>query len=65
MGSSIEILELKDLERECTLARIRLTLAQHDPSTAAVAGKFIIIFGTPTCNIHVTYSVCEVVVEAS
>ncbi|XP_077176981.1 nuclear pore complex protein Nup160 [Paroedura picta] len=39
MGSQIEILELKDLERECTLARIRLTLAQHDPSLAAVAGS--------------------------
>lgn len=35
----IEILELEDLERECVLARIRLTLVQHDLSTAAVAGK--------------------------
>uniref|UniRef100_A0A8C3XK86 Nucleoporin 160 n=1 Tax=Chelydra serpentina TaxID=8475 RepID=A0A8C3XK86_CHESE len=35
----IEILELEDLEKECMLARIRLTLAQHDPSTAAVAGS--------------------------
>ncbi|XP_074854250.1 nuclear pore complex protein Nup160 isoform X2 [Carettochelys insculpta] len=35
----IDILELKDLEKECMLARIRLTLAQHDPSTAAVAGS--------------------------
>lgn len=34
----IEILELEDLEKECSLARIRLTLAQHDPSAAAVAG---------------------------
>ncbi|XP_067406756.1 nuclear pore complex protein Nup160 isoform X2 [Emydura macquarii macquarii] len=35
----IEILELEDLEKECMLARIRLTLAQHEPSTAAVAGS--------------------------
>ncbi|NXC50021.1 NU160 protein, partial [Penelope pileata] len=35
----IEILELEDLERECVLARIRLTLVQHDLSTAAVAGN--------------------------
>ena len=34
----IEILELEDLEKECSLARIRLTLVQHDPSAAAVAG---------------------------
>lgn len=27
------------MERECVLARIRLTLVQHDLSTAAVAGK--------------------------
>ncbi|NXF41186.1 NU160 protein, partial [Nyctibius bracteatus] len=35
----IEVLELEDLERECVLARIRLTLVQHDLSTAAVAGN--------------------------
>ncbi|XP_069082566.1 nuclear pore complex protein Nup160 [Pleurodeles waltl] len=35
----IEILELPDLEKEYVLARTRLTLAQHDPSTAAVAGS--------------------------
>lgn len=35
----IEILELEDLEKECSLARIRLTLAQHDPSVVAVAGS--------------------------
>uniref|UniRef100_A0A672U633 Nucleoporin 160 n=1 Tax=Strigops habroptila TaxID=2489341 RepID=A0A672U633_STRHB len=35
----IEILELEDLERECVLSRIRLTLVQHDLSTAAVAGN--------------------------
>uniref|UniRef100_G1KIX0 Nucleoporin 160 n=1 Tax=Anolis carolinensis TaxID=28377 RepID=G1KIX0_ANOCA len=39
MGSQIEILELQDLERECMLARIRLTLAQHDPSTTAITGN--------------------------
>uniref|UniRef100_A0A452QNC5 Nucleoporin 160 n=1 Tax=Ursus americanus TaxID=9643 RepID=A0A452QNC5_URSAM len=35
----IEILELGDLEKECSLARIRLTLAQHDPAAVAVAGR--------------------------
>ncbi|NXU50803.1 NU160 protein, partial [Turnix velox] len=35
----IEILELEDLERECILARIRLTLVQHDLSTATVSGN--------------------------
>lgn len=35
----VEILELADLEKQCSLARIRLTLAQHDPSAVAVAGK--------------------------
>ncbi|XP_045642630.1 nuclear pore complex protein Nup160 [Ursus americanus] len=35
----IEILELGDLEKECSLARIRLTLAQHDPAAVAVAGS--------------------------
>uniref|UniRef100_A0A8B9GAH5 Nucleoporin 160 n=1 Tax=Amazona collaria TaxID=241587 RepID=A0A8B9GAH5_9PSIT len=35
----IEILELEDLEKECVLSRIRLTLVQHDLSTAAVAGN--------------------------
>ncbi|XP_065611600.1 nuclear pore complex protein Nup160 [Cyrtonyx montezumae] len=35
----IEILELEDLERECVLARTRLTLAQRSLSTAAVAGN--------------------------
>ncbi|NWY07888.1 NU160 protein, partial [Nothoprocta ornata] len=35
----IEILELKDLEKECVLAQIRLALVQHDLSTAAVAGR--------------------------
>ncbi|XP_054999227.1 nuclear pore complex protein Nup160 [Sorex araneus] len=35
----VEILELEDLEKECSLARIRLTLAQHDPSAIAVAGS--------------------------
>ncbi|KAL4622892.1 nuclear pore complex protein Nup160 [Arapaima gigas] len=35
----IEILELKDLEKEYLLARSRLTLAQHDPASAAIAGS--------------------------
>ncbi|KAI5183850.1 nuclear pore complex protein Nup160 isoform X1 [Manis pentadactyla] len=38
-NQQIEILELEDLEKECSLARIRLTLAQHDPSAVAVAGS--------------------------
>ncbi|XP_009323243.1 PREDICTED: nuclear pore complex protein Nup160-like, partial [Pygoscelis adeliae] len=42
----IEILELEDLERECVLARIRLTLVQHDLSAAAVAG-FLFSFASP------------------
>lgn len=42
----IEILELEDLEKECSLARIRLTLAQHDPSAVAVAGRH----STPTAH---------------
>ncbi|KAM4874044.1 LOW QUALITY PROTEIN: nuclear pore complex protein Nup160-like [Thomomys bottae] len=35
----IEILELEDLEKERSLARIRLTLAQHAPSAVAIAGS--------------------------
>ncbi|XP_069479189.1 nuclear pore complex protein Nup160 [Ambystoma mexicanum] len=35
----IEILELQDLEKEYILARTRLTLAQQNPSTAAIAGS--------------------------
>ncbi|XP_069037691.1 nuclear pore complex protein Nup160 isoform X2 [Lepisosteus oculatus] len=35
----IDILELKDLQKEYILARNRLTLAQHDPSSAAIAGS--------------------------
>lgn len=46
MGSQVEILELKDLEKECMLARIRLTLAQHDPSTTAITGKIGVVFIT-------------------
>uniref|UniRef100_A0A452QNE5 Nucleoporin 160 n=1 Tax=Ursus americanus TaxID=9643 RepID=A0A452QNE5_URSAM len=41
----IEILELGDLEKECSLARIRLTLAQHDPAAVAVAGRNAAIWG--------------------
>ncbi|MBN3303741.1 NU160 protein, partial [Amia calva] len=39
VSRQIEILELKDLEKEYTLARSRLTLAQHDPAAAAIAGS--------------------------
>ncbi|XP_036283000.1 nuclear pore complex protein Nup160 isoform X1 [Pipistrellus kuhlii] len=35
----IEILDLEDLEKECSLARVRLALAQHEPSAVAVAGS--------------------------
>ncbi|KAF6333768.1 nucleoporin 160 [Rhinolophus ferrumequinum] len=38
-NQQIEILELEDLEKAWSLARIRLTLAQHDPSAIAVAGS--------------------------
>ncbi|XP_068595416.1 nuclear pore complex protein Nup160 [Brachionichthys hirsutus] len=35
----VEILELKDLEKEYILSRSRLTLAQHHPPSAAIAGS--------------------------
>uniref|UniRef100_A0A7N8X968 Nucleoporin 160 n=1 Tax=Mastacembelus armatus TaxID=205130 RepID=A0A7N8X968_9TELE len=35
----VDILELKDLEKEYILSRSRLTLAQHHPPSAAVAGS--------------------------
>ncbi|KAG7233027.1 hypothetical protein INR49_007542 [Caranx melampygus] len=35
----VEILELKDLEKEYVLSRSRLTLAQHHPPSAAIAGS--------------------------
>ncbi|KAK1159711.1 nuclear pore complex protein Nup160-like [Acipenser oxyrinchus oxyrinchus] len=38
-GRRIEILELKDLQKEYILARNRMTLAQHDPNSAAIAGN--------------------------
>ncbi|XP_043938685.1 nuclear pore complex protein Nup160 [Protopterus annectens] len=38
VNRQVEILELKDLEKEYMLCRTRMTLAQHDPSTAAIAG---------------------------
>ncbi|XP_040265174.1 nuclear pore complex protein Nup160 [Bufo bufo] len=38
-GNQVEILELRDLEKEYILARTRLTLAQHDNSAAAIAGS--------------------------
>lgn len=34
----VDILELKDLEKEYMLSRCRLTLAQHHPPSAAIAG---------------------------
>ncbi|GAA6070700.1 nuclear pore complex protein Nup160 [Tachysurus ichikawai] len=39
VSRQIEILELKDLEKEYVLARCRLTLAQQDSSSAAIAGS--------------------------
>ncbi|KAJ8344194.1 hypothetical protein SKAU_G00315230 [Synaphobranchus kaupii] len=39
VSRQIEILELKDLEKEYILARNRLTLAQHDPSSAGNTGS--------------------------
>ncbi|KAG1934018.1 nuclear pore complex protein Nup160 [Pimephales promelas] len=38
VNQQIDILELKDLEKEYVLARSRLTLAQQDPPSAAIAG---------------------------
>ncbi|XP_064423261.1 nuclear pore complex protein Nup160 [Latimeria chalumnae] len=38
-NQKIEILELKDLEREYKIAQTRLTLAHHDPTSAAIAGN--------------------------
>ncbi|KAG8431550.1 hypothetical protein GDO86_018318 [Hymenochirus boettgeri] len=38
-SNQIDILELQDLEKEYVLAQTRLTLAKHNPSTAAVAGS--------------------------
>ncbi|XP_069751270.1 nuclear pore complex protein Nup160 isoform X2 [Narcine bancroftii] len=35
----VEIVELKDLEKEYMLSRLRLDLVKHDPSSAAVAGN--------------------------
>ncbi|XP_072290755.1 nuclear pore complex protein Nup160 [Eucyclogobius newberryi] len=35
----VDILELKDLEKEYILSRSRLTLAQHHPPSAAIAGS--------------------------
>ncbi|GCC20043.1 hypothetical protein chiPu_0021247 [Chiloscyllium punctatum] len=35
----IDIVELKDLEKEFVLARTRLLLAKHDPCSAAIAGS--------------------------
>lgn len=41
----VDILELKDLEKEYILSRSRLTLAQHHPPSAAIAG-------TPAASLH-------------
>ncbi|KAM9301868.1 nuclear pore complex protein Nup160 [Gastrophryne carolinensis] len=38
-SSQVEILELKDLKKEYVLSQTRLTLANHDSSTAAIAGS--------------------------
>uniref|UniRef100_A0A4W4DVH5 Nucleoporin 160 n=1 Tax=Electrophorus electricus TaxID=8005 RepID=A0A4W4DVH5_ELEEL len=38
VSRQIEILELKDVEKEYVLARCRLTLGQHEPACAAIAG---------------------------
>uniref|UniRef100_A0A674CRI1 Nucleoporin 160 n=1 Tax=Salmo trutta TaxID=8032 RepID=A0A674CRI1_SALTR len=39
VSGQIDILELKDLQKEYDLARSRLTLAQHHPPSAAIAGS--------------------------
>ena len=38
VSRQIDILELKDLEREYILARSRLTLAEQDSPSTAIAG---------------------------
>uniref|UniRef100_A0A3Q3W6F3 Uncharacterized protein n=1 Tax=Mola mola TaxID=94237 RepID=A0A3Q3W6F3_MOLML len=38
-SEQVDILELKDLEKEYILSRSRLTLAQHHPPSAAIAGS--------------------------
>lgn len=45
----VDILELKDLEKEYMLSRSRLTLAQHHPSSAAIAGTHEICTHAHTC----------------
>lgn len=45
VSQQIDILELKDLEKEYVLARSRLTLAQQDPPSAAIAGNDMLPFG--------------------
>lgn len=37
----VDILELRDLEKEYILSRSRLTLAQHHPPSAAIAGMLM------------------------
>lgn len=54
VNRQIEILELKDLEKEYVLARCRLTLAQQDPSSAAIAGL------TRTLSVILTCMFCHV-----
>lgn len=44
VSQQIDILELKDLEKEYILARSRLTLAQQDPSSAAIAGNCMVVY---------------------
>uniref|UniRef100_A0A673XCL2 Nucleoporin 160 n=1 Tax=Salmo trutta TaxID=8032 RepID=A0A673XCL2_SALTR len=39
VSGQIDILELKDLQKEYALARSRLNLAQHHPPSAAIAGS--------------------------
>lgn len=53
VNRQIEILELKDLEKEYVLARCRLTLAQQDPSSAAIAGHAHIL------SVIMTYMFCH------
>uniref|UniRef100_A0A8C5C1J5 Nucleoporin 160 n=1 Tax=Gadus morhua TaxID=8049 RepID=A0A8C5C1J5_GADMO len=45
----VDILELKDLEKEYNLARSRLTLAKHHPTSAGIAGTVCVCVCARVC----------------
>lgn len=58
VNQQIDILELKDLEKECVLAQSRLTLAQQDPPSAAIAGNHTYLMCIPSSSY--THDLCVV-----